>query len=459
MMAGVFVFAGISFGAVTVHRRPVGKLAVPNASQLVPDKVYVHGEPTDQEQMMLELVNRARSDPPAECGRMIASDDEHIQQALATFNVDIVQLQADFAGYVRQPPLAFNPQLITSARLHSVDMAANDFQEHIGSDGSTLAVRLTRAGYDYTLGGENVFAYAFSLWYAQGAFLIDWGVPDLGHRKNQLNLEPAKTAFREIGIGVIPENSPTTTVGPLVITQDFGLSNDAVVFITGVVYRDVNANGSYDEGEGINNVAILPDHGEYSAVSSTSGGYAIPVAQNSGQYVLKAVRVDQPEYQATAWVEGENVKVDFQLGDPEYASVQGTVEDEQTDQPTAGVTVRLMPANLSVVTDETGMFLFTGLAPAAYSLEAELTGRLIEPNPVALTLSAGQVYRARLTVKSQITPTLTMTPTPTLAPSPGGPDPGSVTPAETGCSALGLSLVILIVAGLGGLTRFRRDPL
>lgn len=48
-------------------------------------------------------------------------------------------------------------------------------------------------------------------------------------------------------------------------------------FIVGTVWADVNGNLMYDQGEGIPEVTVLPDHGEYHAITSNSGGYAIPI--------------------------------------------------------------------------------------------------------------------------------------------------------------------------------------
>uniref|UniRef100_M4BTI6 SCP domain-containing protein n=1 Tax=Hyaloperonospora arabidopsidis (strain Emoy2) TaxID=559515 RepID=M4BTI6_HYAAE len=55
-------------------------------------------------------------------------------------------------------PLCLNQKLHTSAQLHSEDMAANDFMDHAGSDGSRMSTRITAAGYDWESVGENVAA-------------------------------------------------------------------------------------------------------------------------------------------------------------------------------------------------------------------------------------------------------------------------------------------------------------
>ena len=54
------------------------------------------------------------------------------------------------------PPLSLAPALTRAARTHSRDMAAHDFFSHTGSDGSSPGERVTRAGYRWSMVGENI---------------------------------------------------------------------------------------------------------------------------------------------------------------------------------------------------------------------------------------------------------------------------------------------------------------
>jgi uncharacterized protein YkwD len=54
------------------------------------------------------------------------------------------------------PPLSLSAALTRAARAHSRDMAAHDFFSHAGSGGSTPGERVTRAGYRWSLVGENI---------------------------------------------------------------------------------------------------------------------------------------------------------------------------------------------------------------------------------------------------------------------------------------------------------------
>jgi uncharacterized protein YkwD len=58
--------------------------------------------------------------------------------------------------FPRAPPLSLASALTRAARAHSRDMVARDFFGHTGSDGSTPGERATRAGYRWSMVGENI---------------------------------------------------------------------------------------------------------------------------------------------------------------------------------------------------------------------------------------------------------------------------------------------------------------
>jgi len=275
---------------------------------------YTHGEPTAEEQYMLELINRARAYPAAEGLRLQATTDPDIVSAYRYFQVDLGKLVADFAGYPPRPPLAFNANLIAAARGHSRDMADHDFQGHTGSGGSSFTDRIATAGYSgWNAVAENVYAYSDSVPHGHAGFVVDWGVPSLGHRHNIMNFSATDTVYTEIGIGIVNETSGTTAVGPLVVTEDFG-RRSGQYFVVGVVYQDTNHDGLYSIGEGIGGVTVSTSQGNY-AYTSGSGGYAIPLAATSGSVTVRAEGAAlgaRQEYSVP--LAGTNVKVDFASG-------------------------------------------------------------------------------------------------------------------------------------------------
>ena len=85
-------------------------------------------EPTDEEQYMLELINRVRMNPADEGAWLANHPDRDIQSSYDYFNVDRQNIIDDFKTYPPVPPLAFNETLIRAARRHSKDMKDNNFQ-------------------------------------------------------------------------------------------------------------------------------------------------------------------------------------------------------------------------------------------------------------------------------------------------------------------------------------------
>jgi uncharacterized protein YkwD len=78
-------------------------------------------------------------------------------------------------------PVATNPQLTASAARQANDMLANGVQGHTGSDGSSLAQRVTDAGYvSYAKLGEIVFWGTGSA--GTPATAIRWWMNSPGHR-------------------------------------------------------------------------------------------------------------------------------------------------------------------------------------------------------------------------------------------------------------------------------------
>jgi hypothetical protein len=97
--------------------------------------------------------------------------------------------------------------------------------------------------------------------------------------------------------------------------DDLPYGPTGTVFITGVVYQDNNGNGIYDAGEGIGGATVAIGGGSYYAVSSSSGGFAIPVPANSGNWTVTAV-IGTTTLTENATVAGDSVEVDFATAAP-----------------------------------------------------------------------------------------------------------------------------------------------
>lgn len=189
------------------------------------------------------------------------------------------------------------------------------FQSHTGAGGSDPWLRIASAGYTLATGGENIFSYVKSVFQGHAGFQIDWGAgtggmqgPPRGHRANIHS-----SGFREIGVGVrLGSNTVgNATVGPQLVTQDFGTASGATPFVTGVVYYDLNGNGFYDPGEGIGGVTVSVQGSSYYAVSANSGGYSVPVPNSDATRTVSFSGIGLNQ-SMNATISGlKNAKADF----------------------------------------------------------------------------------------------------------------------------------------------------
>jgi uncharacterized protein YkwD len=281
-----------TLAAVPFARRKLG-LAVAVASTVAAPCLVRAAAPTNDEQLMLEMLNRMRWDPAAELNILVnlnpgppatwrtpKSNDPGVAGALTFFNVDAGALASQWAGLApRTAPLAWNGNLNNAAAGHNAAMIAADQQTHQAPGEPNLATRFTNAGYNYTAGAENVYAFATGIFYCHAGFAIDWGTgaggmqtpPD--HRITMMN-----PGLREVGISITPESNPATQVGPLLVTQDFG-NRSGNAFFTGVVYNDPG-NYFYAPGKGLSGVTVRAFDAGTSTLRATtttfgSGGYTL----------------------------------------------------------------------------------------------------------------------------------------------------------------------------------------
>jgi hypothetical protein len=278
---------------------------------------YNSGNPTPAEQLVLELINRARANPTAEGTR------------LASFNPplpggDITEGLANPGNVGPRPPLAMNLNLLTVARAHSTDMYNRDYFAHDtkAPPTETWWQRINTAGYTGSI-GENIAASssATAPW-LEDFLMVDWnppfgGYPNRGHRVNLLDVDSAATPYREIGIGYHGGASQLPSGRKDFLTEDFG-RNAGGPFIVGVVTNDTSpANSFYDIGEGLAGVTVrLNPAGISYAVTASAGGFAFPYA-GTGNVTVEFTGGAFGAGVVSKIVNrtGENVKVDCKLSD------------------------------------------------------------------------------------------------------------------------------------------------
>lgn len=289
------------------------------------------GDPTPEEILSVEYINRARADALAEAQRLRATADPDVLNSIQYFEVNLNEMEKQFALLERHTdPLAINAKLTQAARLHSEDMYLNVFQAHESSSnplapnqpGDRPSDRIDRQDYNWEIVGENIFAYAKSVWHAHAGFNIDWGDGNFGmqyppgHREAIHNPE-----FREIGIGIrLGSNTKgSRTVGPVITTQKFAADPGAGhPFLVGVTYVDNDGDGFYSLGEGLGGVQIIVDGASFMATSSTHGAYAIPLPPDDAAYTVTFSKNGYlTETRQIGVINGRSVKCDY-VAQPGY---------------------------------------------------------------------------------------------------------------------------------------------
>lgn len=274
---------------------------------------YDFGNPTPEEQLYLEMINRARANPPAEGARLAATTDPDVLNAYAYYSVNLTMMQSEFNAIVAQPPLAPNASLTTAARGHSNWMLANATQAHNETNpGNTPSSRMLAAGYTYSTNGENVYASAKSVWYGHAGFQVDWGTGSGGMqtgRGHRANIHSGN--FREIGVGVT--NGTNGAVGPQLVTQDFGARSASPSFGTGVAYYDLNSNNSYDLHEGISGITVNVSGASYQCATAAGGGWCVPVPSDAATRTVTFSGLNVNQSMNLAFPASKNAKADLKL--------------------------------------------------------------------------------------------------------------------------------------------------
>ncbi|MCC7389667.1 MAG: hypothetical protein IT431_12960 [Phycisphaerales bacterium] len=263
---------------------------------------------TSQEVYLVELVNRARSDPDAEAVRTGVD-----------LTADLTDGELDHL--IPTEPLALNEALTLAARQHSQDMSVRDFFDHENPDGDRAQERADANGYDGSA-GENIAAG----WDTIDAAHVAW-LDSVGHRKNVLSLwESFRSNFHydEIGVGFFFPESGVSEYDTY-YTQVFGYSGTPQrTYILGVVYDDDDTDDFYSVGEGRAGVRVDVTDADSgllvgSYLTDEAGNYQIAVP--AGDYTVTFVDTGTGlgRQVTTAVVYNTNVKIDTtgdQLADP-----------------------------------------------------------------------------------------------------------------------------------------------
>lgn len=284
--------------------------------------------PNGQEQEVVWLMNRARSDPGAEGNRLAVTNHPDVAIGRSQFQVDLNMLKQEFRDINAMPPAALDYRLSDAARAHAVNLIGRDSQDHDGQ-----LDRVNDQGVRWTNYRGSVFSYANSAINAHAAFNIDWG-PGPGNmqtgRGHRVGLMSADANYSNVGVAIVEETNSSTAVGENVIVVNYTKLNYTYPdhfnrFVVGTVWQDSNQNGRYDAGEGIPGVVVTPSSGSYYAVTSAGGGYAFPAARNTNIKVsFSGAGVQSSDIDVK--MASHSVLVDYELG----SGVASDAEIKQT---------------------------------------------------------------------------------------------------------------------------------
>lgn len=242
---------------------------------------------SEEEQLIVELINRARLDPLDEVARL----SEGLASGITT---------------TTKQALAVDPNLSNSARGHSQDMDNRDFFDHINPDGDGPGARAIDDGYGSGFVGENIGwigssrapdeqlraeAHHENLWESDG------------HQRNLMN-----DNWSEVGLGYDYGDYRGLDHSTFV-TEVFGDKGNT--FLTGVVIDDADGDDFYDIGEGQGGVRItaFTDDEAYATATYDAGGYSLQLPPGTYRVVFEGGELDAP-YETEVTIGNENVKLD-----------------------------------------------------------------------------------------------------------------------------------------------------
>lgn len=266
---------------------------------------------TAAEQYLLELVNRARLDPPAEAAR---------------HGIPLTAGGAEVTGVAKQA-LAPNAALERAAEKHAQWMFRADTFSHTGAGRSTDNDRAEAEGFVGRM-GENLSLRGLGGLPTSATSQVDihhaalWA-SDV-HRQGMM-----RDWHREVGISI--DQGTFRGQKAQIASELFG--STAQVFVTGVVYDDRDGNNFYTIGEGLAGVRIAS--GDAAGMSAPAGGYGIGVAR--GAAVPVDVTIGADIHRLAVDTRPGNVKIDVVNG--ARLDVSGSFDLE-----TGGLVVRMLGA-------------------------------------------------------------------------------------------------------------------
>jgi hypothetical protein len=388
------VLTGIHrYAASAVYRRsPCVPIRLLNVERLEERNLLAAIQMTPQEQLLIELLNRARANPTEEAAR---------------FGIDLNQDVEEDQKISSDPkqPLSPHQSLINAARGHSENMLTRDEFDHV-VDGKSPADRARAAGYPVGAGENIAWSGCKEDFDRDAEVYVQHEHLFLSppHRTNLMS-----PGYREVGNGI--KYGYYESCFGIMVTENFG-SRGGDAFITGVAYTDsIKPDRFYDIGEGIEGVLVTAirrsDGATYSTTTGPSGGYGLQVPPGIYEVKGDGRRLNGVTV-SNVVINGLNQKVDFNTRDSGLGSIEGRIfaDADQNglagpnEAPVAAQTVyiddldnsRLDVPETRVISDRNGVFRFDGLRQGKYRVRIEV------PAGRTLTAPSGGLFEIDLQV-------------------------------------------------------------
>ena len=274
-----------------------------DGNQAAPDTVYIPEVNASaynigwaglsaEEQLVVELVNRARMDPQGE----VSLQNEGLASGVS--------------GNPAQP-LGVLSSLSDAAGDHAADMEARNYFAHRSPEGTSPTDRAQAAGYADGGVGENIG------WIGSTRTTFDsqdratthhdnlWA--SSGHQKNLMNPN-----WDAVGVGYAYGDytySGTNYAGSTFVAESFGNTDQS--YLTGVVIDDLDGDSFYDIGEGQGDVMVTAynDGGVYTTSTYEAGGYTLELSPGTYTVVFHGGDLDGV-HETEVTIGGESVKLD-----------------------------------------------------------------------------------------------------------------------------------------------------
>ena len=176
---------------------PVEEQSTPEAT---PSSIALEETPTPDPTDQVEPSSAPTTIPPATSTPLPTATETQVPPTFAGgcapelnrgFESEVIRLINQERGKEGLAPLVEQSQLTQAARLHSQDMACNQFFSHVSPTAGDVIARVTAQGYSYSAVGENIAAGQ-----ADPSSVVQAWMNSTGHRANIMN-----ATYTQIGVG------------------------------------------------------------------------------------------------------------------------------------------------------------------------------------------------------------------------------------------------------------------